>query len=417
VGKQSDAVDGPLLGNGAVGAALGGPASNLTWYLGANRFFGGPSSGSSHCGYGKGGALQLGGLTVQTSSLLLANASWVATQNISRSFVESAHASLGSGLVLSTRSFLAATDNVLQVELSLASNATAADAAAFVDFSVSLWTTPEFGWDKCSGNTVAFSGCGAPNGSRVPCNSTATPTLFAARSNGFNWQQIRSRGKGGLLEHGNWNISSEVLSLHVLSGAAGAAGGTLAPLVGARSVGDDQHDGGMKPWPDPARLPNAGNHGASARVRLPVGGSITLHVTVYNQSHVGYRRGLARGTARLQQLQHPTARAQLRQAHDDWWIDYWNASWVSLPFSPLTERYYYGAQYLLAVSSRKDHAAPGIFGPFVTVENGGPGEPASPWGGDIHMNYNGEAPFYVSNFRLALQFWPPLTSAMTLTLR
>ena len=81
VAKQSDAVDGPLLGNGAVGAVLGGPANNLTWYLGANRFFGGPSSGSSHCGYHSGGALQLGGLTVQTSSPLLANASWTAGEH------------------------------------------------------------------------------------------------------------------------------------------------------------------------------------------------------------------------------------------------------------------------------------------------------------------------------------------------
>jgi hypothetical protein len=401
VDKQSDAVDGPLLGNGVVGAALGGPASNLTWFLGANRFFGGPSSGSSHCGYGNGGALQLGGLTVQTFSPLLVNASWLATQNLSRSFVESSHAS-PAGLVLSTRSFLAATDNVLQVELSLASNATTADAEQpdFVEFNISLWTTPEMTWDVCSGNTVAFSGCGAPNGSRVPCNSSAagaSPTMFAVRSNGFNWQQVRSRGKGGLLEHGDWNITSEVLALQVLSGTAGAAGSSLAPLIGARSVGDDIHDGGMKPWPNPGRLPNHGNHGASARVRLPVGGSITLHVTMYNQSHVGYRRGLARGTERLQQLQHPPARAQLQRAHNDWWRQYWNASWVSLPFSPLLERYYYGSQYLLAVSSRKDHAAPGIFGPFMTTENGGGGRPASPWGGDYHMNYNGEAPFYLSN--------------------
>eukprot|EP01046_Picozoa_sp_COSAG06_P098391 COSAG06_NODE_44496_length_363_cov_0.587121_1_plen_68_part_10 len=60
----------------------GGPAHNLTWYIGANSFLAGPSSGSSHCGYGVGGALQLGGLTVQTTSPLLADASWIATQNI-----------------------------------------------------------------------------------------------------------------------------------------------------------------------------------------------------------------------------------------------------------------------------------------------------------------------------------------------
>ena len=42
----SDAVDAPLLGNGGIGAVLGGPASNITWFLGANEFFGGPSCSS-----------------------------------------------------------------------------------------------------------------------------------------------------------------------------------------------------------------------------------------------------------------------------------------------------------------------------------------------------------------------------------
>eukprot|EP01044_Picomonas_judraskeda_P003169 COSAG03_NODE_254_length_9907_cov_43.112765_8_plen_179_part_00 len=92
----------------------------------------------------------------------------------------------------------------------------------------------------------------------------------------------------------------------------------------------------------------------------------------------------------VKQLQQSGARLALRAAHDTWWREYWGASWVSLPFSRLLERYYYGSQYLLGVSSRAGHAAPGIFGPFITVENGGGGEPASPWGGDYHMNYNGD---------------------------
>ena len=180
---QSDAVDGPLLGNGAVGAVLGGPASNLTWYLGANRFFGGPSGGASHCGYGQGGALQLGGVTVGIPRL--ANGSWHAAQNLSRSFVTSQHtaANATSGdITLSTRSFLAATDSILQIELTLSSTA----GRIAVPVNLSLWTTSEFGWNPCSGNTVAFSGCAAANGSAAPCNATGgpSPTLFAARSNG-----------------------------------------------------------------------------------------------------------------------------------------------------------------------------------------------------------------------------------------
>ena len=325
----SDAVDGPLLGNGGVGAVLGGPGGNLTWYLGANEFFGGPSGGASHCGYGQGGALQLGGLTIQTPDL--ANATWQAVQNISRSFVTTEHHTAG-GLTLSTRTFLAATDNVLQIELSL-SGGTAA-ATTTTEINVSLWTTPEFGWNPCSMNTVTFSGCGAPNGTLTPCNSSGSPTLFAARSNGFGWQQVRSRGKGGLLEHGNWNITTEVLSMHVRRGRA--AGGLL-PLHGVRSVGSNQHDGDM---PDSKRLPTSGNHGATASFTLTAGEPVILNVLIYNQSGVGFSRALPRAQSRLTALAAgPTAMTALRTSHDLWWARYWNDSFVSLPFSPLIERY------------------------------------------------------------------------------
>ena len=62
--------------------------------------------------------LQLGGLTLQIPQL--ANASWTAVQNLSRSFVTSQHQAAAAGLTLNTRSFVSASDNVLQVELSLA---------------------------------------------------------------------------------------------------------------------------------------------------------------------------------------------------------------------------------------------------------------------------------------------------------
>ena len=367
-------MDGPLLGNGGVGTVIGGAADNLTFYLGANEFFGGPSGGASHCGYGQGGALQLGGLTLQTPELV--NASWRATQNISRSFVTTEHHSASNGLTLSTRSFLAATDNVLQIELSLRGDHTTDQAAVEID--ASLWTTPEFAWDPCSGNTVAFSGCGGLNGTLTSCNASTTPTLFAARSNGFGWQQVRSRGKGGLFEHGNWNITTEVLAMHVRSGHV--AGG-LVPLRAARAVGSTQHDAGMSAS---ARLPSSGNHGATASFTLTAAEPVVIHVVIFNQSGVAFSRALPRAQSRLTALaEDPSAMAQLRSGHDLWWAGYWNESFVSLPFSPLIERYYYGAQYLLAISSRSGQAVPGIFGPFNVRELG---SPASSWGGDLHMN-------------------------------
>jgi len=169
-----------------------------------------------------------------------------------------------------------------------------------------------------------------------------------------------------------------VITVQVRRG--GAAGGLL-PLRQVRAVGSNQHDSGM---PASARLPNGGNHGTTASFTLSSTEPVILQLLVYNQSGVGFSRALARAQQRLTALAAPSAMADLRESHDRWWAEFWSESFVSLPFSPLIERYYYGAQYLLAISSRNGQAAPGVFGPFNVQELG---SPASSWGGDIHMNY------------------------------
>ncbi len=53
----------------------------------------------------------------------------------------------------------------------------------------------------------------------------------------------------------------------------------------------------------------------------------------------------------------------LLNAHDAWWNSYWSASCVSLPTSdpfPLLQKYWYGAQYLLGISSRAGKIPPGL---------------------------------------------------------
>ena len=64
------------------------------------------------------------------------------------------------------------------------------------------------------------------------------------------------------------------------------------------------------------------------------------------------------------------------------------------------------------MSSRARHAAPGIFGPFLTAENGAGGKPASPWGGDYHTNYNFEATFYGVGSSNRLQQGEPYLQAL-----
>lgn len=83
----------------------------------------------------------------------------------------------------------------------------------------------------------------------------------------------------------------------------------------------------------------------------------------------------------------------IRTEHENWWKNFWNLSRVEFS-DPFLEKYYYASQYLFACSSRGDKFSPGIWGPFITQDS-------SAWGGDYHLNYNYQAPYwaaYSSNY-------------------
>lgn len=84
---------------------------------------------------------------------------------------------------------------------------------------------------------------------------------------------------------------------------------------------------------------------------------------------------------------------EIKKAHQSWWRDFWGRSNVRIS-DPFIEKYYYASQYLFGSTSRGDKFAPGIWGPFVTRDS-------SAWGGDYHLNYNYQAPYwaaYSSNY-------------------
>ncbi|MDQ6479416.1 glycosyl hydrolase family 95 catalytic domain-containing protein [Dyadobacter sp. LHD-138] len=85
--------------------------------------------------------------------------------------------------------------------------------------------------------------------------------------------------------------------------------------------------------------------------------------------------------------------AKLIKEHAGWWKEFWGQSNVRMG-DPFIEKYYYASQYLFALSSRGGKFAPGIWGPFITRDS-------SAWGGDYHLNYNYQAPYwaaYSSNY-------------------
>ncbi len=75
------------------------------------------------------------------------------------------------------------------------------------------------------------------------------------------------------------------------------------------------------------------------------------------------------------------------QDNDAWWANFWSQSAVKIDDHSDIEKYWYYSQYVLACCCDKNKFAPGIFGNFITSD-----KPA--WGGDYHLNYNHEAPFW-----------------------
>ncbi|MEC0229774.1 discoidin domain-containing protein [Paenibacillus alba] len=75
----------------------------------------------------------------------------------------------------------------------------------------------------------------------------------------------------------------------------------------------------------------------------------------------------------------------LKAAHQSWWDAFYTKSFVEIPNKTI-EKSFYGSLYLLGSSSRTGEAPPGLWGAWIARN--------SDWGGDYHLNYNTEAPFY-----------------------
>lgn len=77
---------------------------------------------------------------------------------------------------------------------------------------------------------------------------------------------------------------------------------------------------------------------------------------------------------------------EIGKLHQEWWKDYWQKSFVSIPDSVI-EKQYYLSLYGMASCSRDKDFPPSIFGTWITRERPN-------WNGDYHLNYNHMAPYY-----------------------
>ncbi|MBP5486467.1 MAG: hypothetical protein J6Y06_02375 [Bacteroidales bacterium] len=100
--------------------------------------------------------------------------------------------------------------------------------------------------------------------------------------------------------------------------------------------------------------------------------------------------------------------AAIRNAHEDWWKDYWSKSYVSIP-DPDIERQYYVSLYGMASCSRDPDFPPPLFGTWITKE-------PPYWMADYHLNYNHMAPYYAlysaNRLEQADPYYAPLLAAI-----
>ena len=101
-----------------------------------------------------------------------------------------------------------------------------------------------------------------------------------------------------------------------------------------------------------------------------------------NHDAKGYET-LAIGKARLAT---PEEVERLRAEHRKWWRGFWAESYVEIEDKVL-EKHYYASHYVMACCSRNPKFPPGLYGNWITLDR-------TAWSGDIHLNYNHQAPFW-----------------------
>ena len=77
---------------------------------------------------------------------------------------------------------------------------------------------------------------------------------------------------------------------------------------------------------------------------------------------------------------------KLLAGHNKWWREFWAKSFVEIE-DKLLEKYYYASHYMMACCSRNVNFPPGLYGNWTTMDR-------LAWSGDIHLNYNHEAPYW-----------------------
>ena len=379
-------VDGPLLGNGQFGAVIGSDVytagcvdsgrddcaddsntskpsrGEVRIYLGANDMYAAPTNGFSSCGYpdldgsNKPGMKQVGGLTIVAPALgsgsHAAPLSFAAEQRPANGTVTvTLRGTRGTELII--RSWAHATDPYLMLELEYSSSDPKMQA---LELSAEAWTVLGCGL----GPDPLVEDSFLPIATGLGGKDNAT--LWVKRANGFQYQQ-----QDGVYNLTRYTVAARLLHATGQPGFHHVAARQQCPLTGT-----PQHYGATY-------LPcSVGNF------TMRAGTSRLLVASVMSDRSLGWVGDVVSTALTKVESIDETTYARLREQHTQWWDEYWAASSVSWPSSPLVEHMYYQNLYILALSAAEGStASPGLYGPFITMDQ-------MLWAGDLTLNYNAE---------------------------
>ncbi|CAJ1382955.1 unnamed protein product, partial [Effrenium voratum] len=344
--------DGPLLGNGRLGAAITwqGKAAVIDLHLGHNGFFAAPVAGASSCGYSPGGRKALAGLTLSLPGQVVS-----AEQRPANA---TAHVHVAAGTShWSLSAWVHALEDVLVVELE----------GPAAEVQVTLWT---------------FSGCNGPP--RPPVSpSTKEDGKPVTKTTGATSDRLPSQVTA-------WR--------HFLRAARGNGWPFQAPHFPVRWFGfsaSTVSESGAGVFEDAEAMGSCGGlRGPCARGmwHTQKRSALVLQLSTWP-------------LAAQPEFAAPKPLPQLRASHLVSWADFWARSYIYIPDSDVTMFHWYMSQYLLRCSSWGGSSAPGLFGPFVVDDE-------VMWSGDMTLNYNAEAVYYNAGAANHLEAFEPYFQAI-----
>lgn len=294
-----DSARGPLLGNGNLGAVISGAPEAQRFWISKNNFW------RLKDGHREGGPRLFGGLQVNIAALT--GATYLVEQQLYPAITLSRFSK--DGTTVTMRSVVAATDDVLLVELAVEGQA--------VEVETRMWAAPgrgskeELGWkDELLWATKGFA------------ENVSIPTAAAS----------------------------------------------ALTVIGAKITRPELEAWVEEPVPNPPPKhppPPKPKSQPGPKFTLSPGQKVTVAVTL--QSSFDAKDPLAAAQQKAANLTAPAV-AELLTRHSAWWREFWAKSLVKIG-DPVLEQRYYLSNYLMGSSSRNPDFPPGLFGVWVTDDD------------------------------------------------